>query len=176
MRNTTRITFGGIMAALSVVFMLLSYFPYFTYAAPGIASLAIMVCVIESDKKLAFSVYIAASIIVFLLAESESKFVFVLFFGYYPIIKAVLDGKLKGIVLWITKLVIFNISVFAIYFVTSRTLGITFEEFNDLGKYGIIIILLVLNIAFVLYDIAISRMAVFYICRLQKSVRKMLKF
>ncbi len=164
------------MAALSVVFMLLSYFPYFTYAAPGLASLAIMVCVIESDKKLALFVYIAASIIVLLIAESESKFVFIFFFGHYPIIKAIFDRRLKGIALWITKLLSFNLCVFVIYFVTSRTFGITLEEFNDLGKYGIIIFLAILNVAFIIYDIAISRMAIFYICRLQKSVRKMLKF
>ena len=176
MRRTTRITFGGIMAALSVVFMLLSYFPYFTYAAPGLASLAIMVCVIESDKKLSLFVYIAASVIVLLLAESESKFVFVLFFGHYPILKAIFDGKFKGVTLWIIKVLTFNICVFAIYFITSRMLGITLEEFNSIGKYGVVIFLAIINVAFILYDIAISRIAIFYIYRLQNAVRKILKF
>ncbi len=176
MRSTTRITFGGIMAALAVLFMLLSYFPYFTYAAPGLASLAIMVCVVEADKKLSFLVYLAAAIIVLLIAENESKFVFVLFFGHYPILKAIFESKLKGVILWITKFAFFNLCVFAIYFATSRTLGVSFEEFNDIGKYGAPIILAVVNVAFIIYDIAVSRMAIFYICRLQKSVRKMLKF
>ena len=59
MRNNTKIAFGGIMAALSVVCMLLSYFPYFTYAAPGAASLFVMISLIETDKKWATGVYIA---------------------------------------------------------------------------------------------------------------------
>ena len=39
MKNTSKITFSAIMSALAVVIMLISYFPYLTYAIPAIAGL-----------------------------------------------------------------------------------------------------------------------------------------
>ena len=51
MKNSKKITFSAIMAALATVIMLVSYFPYLTYAVPAIAGLCIMVVVIEINKK-----------------------------------------------------------------------------------------------------------------------------
>ena len=53
--------------------MLLSYFPYFTYAVPAITGLLTMMLVIEINAKWAFAAYIAASALVFIFAEPESK-------------------------------------------------------------------------------------------------------
>ena len=39
------------MAALATAFMLLSYFPYLTYAIPAVAGLFVMVTVIETNYK-----------------------------------------------------------------------------------------------------------------------------
>lgn len=176
MRNNTKIAFGGIMAALCVVCMLMSYFPYFTYAAPGVASLFVMIALIETDKKWASGVYIASALLILIFAENESKFIYLLFFGHYPILKAIFDSRFKGFVLWLFKIVLFNICVAAIYFITSVTVGISLEEFSILGKYGAAIILLLVNAVFIVYDIALSRMAFFYINRFHSAVKKMLKF
>lgn len=176
MRNNTKIAFGGIMAALSVVCMLLSYFPYFTYAAPGVASLFVMVALIETDKKWAIGVYIASALLILIFAENESRFIYLLFFGHYPILKAFFDGRFKGVILWTFKIITFNICVVAIYYITSAMVGFSLEEFSVLGKYGVTIILLLLNAVFIVYDIALSRIAFFYINRFHSTIKKMLKF
>ena len=176
MRNNTKIAFCGIMAALSVVCMLLSYFPYFTYAAPGVASLFVMISLIETDKKWATGVYIASALLILIFAENESRFIYLLFFGHYPILKAIFDGRFKGIILWTLKIVTFNLCVVAIYYITSALIGFSLEEFSVFGKYGVAIIVLLLNAVFVVYDIALSRMAFFYINRFHSLVKKMLKF
>lgn len=176
MRNNTKIAFGGIMAALCVVCMLMAYFPYFTYAAPGVASLFVMISLIETDKKWATGVYIASALLILFFAESESKFVYLLFFGHYPILKAVFDGRFKGFILWLIKIIFFNLCVAGIYYLTSATIGFSLDEFSVLGKYGAVIILLLVNFVFVLYDVTLSRMAFFYINRFHSTVKKMLKF
>ena len=79
------------MAALASVFMLTSYFPYLTYAIPALAGLFIMVAFIETDIKWAAVTYIASSVLIFFVAEPEAKLLYIMFFGYYPIIKALFE-------------------------------------------------------------------------------------
>lgn len=57
-KNSTKTAIGGIIAALSIVLMLLtSAIPTLTYAIPAIAGLLLVIIVIEVNKKWAFGVY-----------------------------------------------------------------------------------------------------------------------
>lgn len=163
------------MAALAAAFMLLSYFPYLTYAIPAIAGLFIMVLVIELDKKWALAAFIASAVIVFLFAEIESKLMYIGFLGYYPILKAIIDKIGKPVIEWVIKIVAFNAAVLILYTAFSGLLNISVRDFGVLGEYGIIILLVVANIVFVLYDIAVSRIAMAYMYVLHQRVKKLLK-
>ncbi len=175
MKRTTKITLSAMMAALAAAFMLLSYFPYLTYAIPAVAGLFIMVIVIELNCKWAFLGYIASAVLVFLLAETESKFMYIGFLGYYPILKALLERWRKPIAEWIIKLLCFNASVVFIYFVLSNIVGFSAEDFDVFGKYGIIVLLGLGNAVFVIYDIAVSRMAMLYVNLILPKIKKIIK-
>lgn len=162
MKKTKKITFCSMMAALASAFMLTSYFPYLTYAIPAISGLFIMVNVIEFGCKWGFVSYLASAFPVFLLAETESKLMYVCFFGFYPVIKALTEKMGKPILEWIIKFIVFNASVITVYLLLSGVFGMSLEDFGELGKYGAYILLGMGNIVFVLYDIAVSRMAMFY--------------
>jgi hypothetical protein len=54
-------------------------------------------------------------------------------------------------------------------------MGIDFSDFGALGKYGAIIVLSLGNLAFVLYDIAVSKMALVYIWTIAPKLKKILK-
>lgn len=157
------------------MFMMLSYFPYFTYAVPAVTGLLVMVLVIELGLRWAFAAYIAASLLIFLFAEPESKLMYICLFGYYPILKAIIEKFKKPFFEWLLKLLVFNAAVILVYFIFASLFGISLEDFKALGKYGAVIFLLLGNAVFVLYDIAVSRMAMFYIGTLHKRVKKMLK-
>lgn len=163
------------MAALATVFMLVSYFPYFTYAVPAIAGLFIMVVVIEIDCKWAFGAYLASVFPIFMFAEIESKFMYIGFLGFYPILKALLERKRKPVTEWILKIICFNVAVLLIYFVLSKTIGFSADDFGTLGQYGVAILLVLGNIAFVLYDIAVSRMATVYMNLIHQKLKKIIK-
>ena len=91
MKSTKKITLCGLVAALSVVIMLTSYFPYLTYAIPALAGLFMMIPLIECGLKWSISTYVASSFIIFITGETESKILYVMFLGYYPILKSIIE-------------------------------------------------------------------------------------
>lgn len=163
------------MVALSVVAMLLSYFPYLTYTVPAVTGLFMMVLVIELDKKWAILAYIASSLIILFIAEPESKLLYVCLFGYYPILKSVIERINKLFIEWLLKIIVFNASVLVAYLLFSKVFNISLDDFNEFGRIGIYIFMLIANITFVLYDIAISRMAMLYMRVLHNKIEKIFK-
>lgn len=175
MKNSKKITLCAMMAALATAFMLLSYFPYLTYAIPAVAGLFIMVIVIEIDYKWAFLSYLASALLVFLFAEPESKLMYICLFGYYPIVKGLIEKIRKPVTEWILKLICFFLAVILAYFVFAGLFGINLDDINDFGKYAVLILLLFGTVAFVLYDIAISKMSFVYFNRLHGRIKRIFK-
>ncbi len=171
MKKTKKITFCAMMAALSAAFMLASYFPYLTYGVPAVSGLFVMIAVVEYGIKWGLFSYIASAVPVFLLAETESKLMYVFFFGFYPVVKALIERIRKNPIELILKLAVLNVSVLAVYLLFAGLFDISLEDFGALGKYGAYILLGFGNIVFVLYDIAVSRMAMFYISVIKPKLR-----
>lgn len=175
LKQTSRITLSAIMASLATAFMMLSFFPYFVYAIPALAGLFIMVVVIEIDKKWALMAYIVSAFLVFMFADPESRFLYVFFFGYYPIAKALLEMMHKPVLEWPIKFLIFNASVISVYLIFSSFFSFSMDEFGEFGKYGAYILLGLGNIVFVFYDIAVSRFSMFYMAVLHPKIKKIMK-
>ncbi|MCQ2454773.1 MAG: hypothetical protein MJ090_01310 [Clostridia bacterium] len=170
MKKSNKITLCAICSALSVVFMMLGYFPYLTYAVPAVAGIIVMIPFIEIGMSYAFSSYIVSSVLVLFFAEPETKVLYIVLFGYYPIVKAIIEKIGKQAVEWIIKIAVFNSAVAISYFALKLLTNIDVDDFGPLGKYGAVIFVAVCNIAFVLYDIAISRISFVYIYRFRKKI------
>lgn len=175
MKNTGKITLCAMMAALASLFMLTSFFPYLTYAIPAVAGLFIMIAVIETDIKWSVLAFIASAVITILTAELEAKMLYVLFFGYYPILKAVFERLKSRVIEYVLKFVVFNAAVLLAYGVVAGLIGVDLGDMGDFGVYTSVILLIAANAVFPLYDIAVSRMAQLYIIRIHPQVRKILK-
>ena len=175
MKNTKKITFCGIVASISIVIMLTSYFPYLTYAIPALAGLFMMIPLIECGVLWAVGTYIASAMIVFITGEMESKILYVMFLGYYPVLKSLIEKINKQFIEWILKLICFNIAAVAFYYVSTVVFGISFDDFGQWDKYGALLFLALCNVVFVLYDIGISRVATYYMFTLHDKVRKIIK-
>lgn len=174
MKNTKKITLSGLMIALASIFMLASYFPYLTITISFFAGLFIMVLVIEIDKKWALLSYLVSAVIVFLLAEPEAKLLYIAFFGYYPIIKALFESLKNRVIEYILKFLVYNAAIIFAYTVLAATFGVSLGDMNEFGKYTAVILLVVANILFPIYDVALSRVAAFYMIRLHDKVTKFL--
>ncbi len=172
MNRTKKITVSAMMAALASIFMLTSYFPYLTYAIPAIAGLFIMVIVIEVDVRWATLGYLVSAFITFLMAEPEAKMLYIMFFGYYPIIKAIFEKTTSRFLEYVLKFAVFNIAVILSYTLVVAVFGISLEDMDDFGKYTGLVLLVVGNIVFPIYDICVSRMAQYYSIKLHPAVSK----
>ena len=175
MNRTIKTAFCALMAALASVFMLTSYFPYLTYAIPALAGLFIMVAFIETDIKWAAVTYIASSVLIFFVAEPEAKLLYIMFFGYYPIIKALFERVRNRVFEYLFKFSALNVALFLSYGVVAVIMDISLSDAGNFGKYTAAVLAISANVVFVIYDIAVSKMAQFYLVRIQPAVRKILK-
>lgn len=134
-----------------------------------------LVPLVECGVSWAFGCYGASALLILLIGETETKILYVILLGYYPILKSIIEKIKNGIVEWILKLVIFNVSAVASYFIMSLVFSISFDDFGALGKYGVYIFLALCNVAFVIYDIGISRVGAYYSLALHDKVKKIIK-
>lgn len=179
MRNSAKTAMGGMIAALSLTIMLLTaVVPYLQYALPAMSGALLVLMVIEINKKWALCTYAAVSILSFLiLPNKEAAMVYFAFFGFFPILKPLLESKIKSNKLcWLIKAIVFNITAVASYIVIINVFGIPLEEMEEFGKWGVPILLAMGNVMFVLYDICITRLVTLYIHKWQKKFRKLFKF
>ena len=165
-KSASSVAFGGIVSALAVLLMFFTgVFPFATYALPALAGLLLVVIVVDHGMKWAWCVYGAISALAVLITpDREAAAMFVLFFGYYPILKSVLERIRLRVVEYLLKFIIFNVAIVASYLIIINVLGISeiLEEFGELGKYGVWIMLGMGNVVFLLYDITITRLISIY--------------
>ena len=177
-QKSSKTAVGGIVTALSIVLMFLtSIIPSLTYALPAAAGVLLSLIVIEIDKKWALGVYAAVSLLsILLIADKEAALMYIMFFGYYPILKGVFEGRLNTLLSWICKFIVFNIGVVLAFLISVYVFNIPFEEMEKYGIKAAIALLAAGNIVFLIYDFALSNLIKLYLLKWRKSFRKIFRF
>jgi hypothetical protein len=172
-KKTFNIALCGLISALGVVIMMITaIIPTTTYAMPAMASLLLTVIVIETNKKWALASYFVVSVLSLLLVpDKESVAFYILFFGYYPIYKQIIESKIKHLWLqWLLKILVFSISAIIIYFIAILILGVPADEFTVFG-INVPLLFLIAGIAvFIIFDRAMTRVIVAYVIKLRKKL------
>lgn len=162
-----KVALGGVISSLCLLSMFFTgIMPLMVYAFPAAAGVMLMILVVEVSTKWAFLSYISVGILSFFITpDKEAAMLFIMFFGYYPILKSVLEKLKSRIIEWILKFLSFNAGIVITYLVTIYLLNLqeTLEQFGEYGKYGALIFLAIGNIVFVVYDIALTRIISSYI-------------
>lgn len=169
--------FCGMAVALETALMFLTgLMPTATYSLPALAGLVGIVIVVELGVKWAWPVYSAASILSALIApDKEAAALYVLFFGCYPILKAIVERRWRRWTQWICKLLIFNAAAVLYYFIATRVLGVPEESFWTFGILLPAVLLVAGNLVFLLYDYVVSGLVRVYWQRLHGPVSRMLR-
>ena len=76
--------------------------------------------------------------------------------GMGQILKDLIE-KVPRLISWILKLLIFNLAAVSIGVIGFYVFGVSGEEYNEFGKYTIPILLIMANVAFVLYDFCLTK-------------------
>lgn len=182
--QASKTALGGMAVALSVVLLIPTALDLFVYALPALAGFLTLFCVIELGKSWAFGVYFAASLLSLLLVPNkEAAVMYAAFFGYYAIVKALLENsRLPRVAEYLLKFLIFNAAVVASYFVLIRLFGMPLHEVLGVedgvwwSKYAVPVMLAMGNAVFLVFDFALTRMATVYLKLLQPKLRRLFRF
>jgi hypothetical protein len=177
LKISSKTALGGIVAALSISLMFsISIIPLFTYAVPAAAAMLLIPLVIEINKKWAFGVYFSVSLLgLILIPNKEVAVIYTAFFGYYPVIKAIIENRFSFLPEWIFKMLLFNSSMAASYYLMLKFMGITIDELDKFGVFAVPLLLGLGSVAFILYDYALTKIIRLYILKFQPAFRKMFK-
>ena len=151
--SAKRIALCAMMSALGVVLMVLgAALELGVYACPLLVGL----CFVPIGKKFGIRyhiiVYAVTGILCLILVPNiEENLVFAAFFGWYPMVRPVLE-KLPKIFSWVLKFLIFNAVIVAV-----EWLVITVFAPEAMPNVLLWTLLLLGNITFFVYDLAIPK-------------------
>lgn len=163
--KSLKIAFGGIVAALSLVLMLLTgVLPFGTYALPCFAGILLTSIVIEFGIPWAIGVYVGVSVLSFLLvSDKEAALYYTLILGIYPILKSLFERIKLRWLSFLIKLLYFNFTAVAAFYISIFVLSIPIESFSLFGVNMPFLFLLIGNAVFVVYDICVTRLISAYL-------------
>lgn len=174
MKTSFKVSLGGVIGALSLVLMLTtSIIPFGTYAFPAFAGMLLICIVFEMGYSWAFLVYTVVSLMsLILLSDKEAALYYVIFLGFYPVLKGLIEKIGNKVLQYIVKILIFNVCIISAFYISIFLLSIPKESFNIFGIYLPWVFLILGNITFVLYDMCVTRIVTLYILKFRKFIVK----
>lgn len=159
--RTRRVAFGGISAALALLFIILSSVsPTAGLALLTVSSLCIAITVMETGIPGALTAYAAVSVLASIWPGIGFSYPFVTFFGIFPLIKAFAEKR------WLRlPAAIFKLSLSALLIVLTGLVFLQPTVRSLSAQYGAIILPLLLMAALavvVVYDHALTLLIVLY--------------
>lgn len=167
MKTSLKVSIGGAVAALGLVLMFLtSIVPFGTYAFPAFAGMLLVIIVLEIGYPTALSVFAATSLLSFMIVtDKEAALLYTIFFGYYPVIKSLIERIKNRAVQYVIKYAVFNLCMVGAFFIAVWVLSVPAESFILFGVYVPWLFLIAGNIFFLLYDLCITRLVVLYLLK-----------
>ncbi len=162
---TKRVTFSAMALALTVICLYAAAtLSTGKLVALGLSSLFVCLCISQFGVRYGIALYIGASIISLLLIPNKMfVLLYILFAGYYPVMKLYIERLNKMWAEWLLKVLTFNFIlvviylVFRIFFLPALTSALTGLVLQYLG-----LIIVGLEILFVFYDWILSYMIGYY--------------
>lgn len=168
--STKRLTVCAMLAALGVILLYLgSMIEVLDISMAVIASLLSVIAVIEYGGGAPWMIYGVTAILSLLLLPNKTPAAFyALFFGFYPILKEKFE-KMPRTLSWVLKEITFNISLVLI---GAAVLWLMLGTNNSLvNPFTVGIAVVLAEVVFVAYDIAMTRLISFYIINLRKRFK-----
>lgn len=155
---------SGLLVALTIVVLFAtSIIPISTLSILTVASCLIPISIIRTSIKNAILVYIASSILSFLLIPKNIAVYYALFFGIYGIIKYFIE-KIRSIPLEILlKLISFNLLLGITYLITKSFLSFVYPNIS------LWLLWIAAQVVFLIYDYALTLAISFFLRRFNKN-------
>jgi len=170
MNKTTRsLTLSALLTALTVITLYIaSVLPSGRIAMVALSSIFVAAAVIESGLRAGISVYAASSLLgALILPHIGFALMYILLFGYYPVVKSLIEKKAPVILQWILKLCVFN-AVLTVSWIFLRELIFAFGE----DQPGVVLLYIGGSAVFVVFDYGFTKVIWLYINRISKYLKK----
>ena len=173
------IAYCGIIVAFSVIVMLAALIPTMTYVLPAFSGMCIWTVSEQISRKWGLLSYAASAVLCFvLIPEIEADLYYAFLFGFYPLIKELVEKIRPKLLAFLAKLAIFNIMVVAAFWILSHimNLEVIIEGLESFGEMAVYVLWGAANVVFVAYDFALGQ--IFFAFRkwvkpkLNKKLRK----
>ncbi|MDD6283761.1 MAG: hypothetical protein PUB05_00120 [Firmicutes bacterium] len=176
MRQSKKVAFCSLIAALSCAILVVTrVFATASYACSALAGLLSITVVLEFGYKWALAEFAVSAIMAAIFSSPDAAITYILLFGYYPVLKGFIESRIRRRpIQWGIKMVYFNAVMVLCYILTVAIVG-PIDDMGFLGAYGLPLLALVCNIAYVIYDIGTSRIIAGYNYKLRGRVHKLLK-
>ena len=157
-KTSDRVALGGIVAALCIVIMFLTgVVPALYIVSPMAAGLLMVILVEEVSVSWAWLTYLAVSLLSLIVTfDKDAALMFILFFGYYPILRRNVEKIRVRALKFLCKYRLFNVFLVIDWFLTVYLLGL--PTFEDTGPVMYAVLITAFNIIFYFYDRILSRM------------------
>lgn len=148
---------GGIMAAGSLVFLwAASLIPTGRIGLAAVAGLFPMAAVLVAGRTAGYLCWAAAGLLsFFILPDKGVSLLYVAFLGVYPIVKSRIESIRRLSVEWLLKLIFFNL-VLSLFWFFLR--GMFLPNPPLWLKNNLLLLYLLGNAVFTLYDVGLSRL------------------
>ena len=165
MKNTKKLTFSAVLSALAVAIMYIgAMLEVLDLSTAALASICVMLILTELGAKYAFLSYACISVLSFLLLPTKyAVIMFIGFLGFYPMAKSFFERKFRGWRCLVLKFLLLNMCIFAMLLVVRyvMTEALWFE----------IMVLVLANIVFVVYDYALTTLLRAYVFVWRKKLK-----
>ena len=174
MKQTKKVTISAMAVALGTVFLTVgAIWEVLDLSLAAISSLLVAFVFIELGSPYTWLVWLATSALSLILFPGSVVWIeYFLVFGIYPIIKAYIE-RAPRFLWWILKIVFANAVLLAMIFLIEITTGVPFFGSElwwlNVGLY------ILLNAAFVAYDIFLTILIRTYLTNYRHKFRKFLK-
>lgn len=174
MKISLKVSLGGLIAALGLALMFMTtLIPVSTYAFPVFAGILLVVAVIELGYGFSLLIYVVTAVLSFLLVpDKEAALMYAVFFGFYPVLKSLIERIPGKPVQYIVKYLLFNVCIIAAFFIAVNLLSIPKDSYNFFGLNMPLILLVLANAFFIVYDICITRIVTVYLLKWHDKLNK----
>lgn len=175
MKKTGKTALAGMLTALSVTLLYVGGALWaLAYTMPLVCSILLVPAIDLADKRTAARIYIATAFIaLFLVPEKETALLYSSFFGYYPLLRENWQRCRPTWLRALGKLILFNITMLFSQLMLIYVFGIPFENF--LGKWGMVLFVISLNLLFLLFDKLYDILIVLYKRKFKAILEKYFK-
>lgn len=169
-KGAFRIALGGLLTALSLLLLYLaSLAPSGRLGVVALAGLVPALGVISGGLATGFFCYAASGVLgILLLPDKGCALMYLIFLGSYPVLKSLIERLRKLALELVLKLVFFNAVLSVLVFGFSTLL---FPFLPQLLQKPLLIYL-VGNAVFLVYDFGVSKLLTYYAARIRPATRK----